>query len=266
MDVDEILPPNRPFGRHALAAAWMAGASLALVVGLTTCGGATSPADVASVLFVGNSLTQANDLPEMVRTLAVLGGHAEPVIGTVLRGGYSLGDHLTEGTAPRAIAAEPWSIVILQQGPSGLPESRVQLVADARQFDAIDRNVGARTGLYMVWPDITRKTAFDSVSLSYRTAAAAVGGLLFAVGDAWQAAWRRDSTLPLYGSDGFHPSVEGSYLAALVIYAGLYRDNPVGLPARFTVGTAGWTLDVPPAHAQVLQAAAAEVAGLAGPR
>jgi hypothetical protein len=242
-------------------------ASLMLAPAVSRCtDGATPPLEVSRILFIGNSLTEANDLPEMVRGLAVLAGHPEPAIGTVLHGGYSLADHLTEGTAQQTIQGGAWSIVILQQGPSGLPASRVQLVADAQRFDAIDRAAGARTGLYMVWPDSTRPTAFDSVSLSYRSAAAAVGGILFAVGDAWQAAWRRDPSLPLYGPDGFHPSVEGSYLAALVIYAGLYRKSPVGLPARFTVGRAGWTLDVPPEQAQILQAAAAEVAGLGAPR
>lgn len=247
----------------------MTGAGLALAPALSRCTDGAAPpppVEVAKVLFIGNSLTAANDLPEMVRALAVLGGHPEPDIGAVLRGGYSLGDHLTEGTAQQTIQSDAWSIVILQQGPSGLPESRVQLVADTRRFDDIDRAAGARTGLYMVWPDNSRLTAFDSVSLSYRSAAAAVDGMLFAAGDAWRAAWHRDPTLPLYGPDGFHPSPEGSYLAALVIYAGLYHETPVGLPARFTVGKAGWTLDVPIAHAQVLQAAAAEVAGLGAAR
>jgi hypothetical protein len=219
---------------------------------------------VPHVLFVGNSLTEANGLPEMVRALAVLAGHPPPVIEAVLRGGYSLGDHLGEGTARRTIERAQWSIVILQQGPSGLPESRVQLIADTRTFDAIDRRVGARTGLYMVWPDVTRRTAFDSVSMSYRAAAEAVGANLFPVGDAWQAAWRRDSTLPLYGPDGFHPSVEGSYLAALVIYAGLYHATPVGLPSTFAVGKTGRAVDVPTAHARVLQTAAADVTTRAG--
>lgn len=237
-----------------------------LLLGALSCGnGVTGPSGALHVLFVGNSLTQLNDLPEMVRTLAVQGGHPEPVIGTVLRPDYSLGDHLNEGTATRMIRSGSWHVVILQQGPSGLPESRTILIDDTQRFDSLIRDAGGRTGLFMVWPDASRMTAFDSVSRNYRAAAVTVGGDLYAAGDAWQAAWRRDSTLPLYGSDNFHPSPQGSYLAALVIYAGLYGTSPLGLPSKFTVGRAGWTLSVPPGQAQVLQAAAAEVtAGNAG--
>ncbi|MDH3224200.1 MAG: hypothetical protein OEO23_10835, partial [Gemmatimonadota bacterium] len=50
------------------------------------------------------------------------------------------------------------------------------------------------------------------------TAAANVDGTLFPAGEAWRAAWRVDESLGLYGGDGFHPSVLGSYLAALTIY------------------------------------------------
>ncbi len=235
--------------------------AVAFAVGLTLstagCAGSpTAPAGAVHVLFIGNSLTEANDLPEMVRALAVAGGQPEPVLGAVLRGGYSLGDHLRDGAAAQAIADGGWDVVVLQQGPSGLPESRDSLIADTRRFDFLIQGIGATTALFMVWPDVTRLTAFDSVSWSYRAAADAVGGALFPAGDAWQEAWRHDATLPLYGPDGFHPSVDGSYLAALVLYAGLYHVSPVGLPAEFVVGRAGWTLTLPPAEAAALQAAA----------
>jgi len=244
------------------------GAGAAVAIGLLLvaagCSGSpNAPVRPAHVLFIGNSLTEANDLPEMVRALALAGGQREPVIGEVVRGGYSLGDHLVDGAAAQAIADGEWDVVVLQQGPSGLPESRDTLIADTRRFDTLIRGIGATTALFMVWPDSTRMTAFDSVSWSYRDAATAVGGLLFPAGDAWQAAWRSDATLPLYGPDGFHPSVHGSYLSALVIYYGLYRASPIGLPATFTVGHAGWTLSLPADEAATLQAAAL-AAALAG--
>ena len=44
------------------------------------------------------------------------------------------------------------------------------------------------------------------------------------IGLAWKYAWQADAQLPLYDSDGFHPSVTGSVLAALTIYGAL-RDK-----------------------------------------
>jgi hypothetical protein len=93
------------------------------------------------------------------------------------------------------------------------------------------KRVGARTALYMVWPSKLRSQDFDGVSRSYVNAAADVGGLLLPVGDAWRAAWKLDPALALYSADGFHPSREGTYLAALVIVQRAFGIAPDRLPA-----------------------------------
>jgi hypothetical protein len=55
--------------------------------------------------------------------------------------------------------------------------------------------------------------------------------MLFPVGRAWQEAWKLDPVMPLYGSDGFHPSLTGSWLAALVMIDRLYTVNIDALPS-----------------------------------
>jgi hypothetical protein len=208
------------------------------------------------VLFVGNSLTEANDLPLIVEALSMAGGRALSV-ESVTYGGVALEDHWRLGT-PNTIARGGWRFVVLQQGPSALPESRVSLREWTKRFDTVIREAGAQTALYMVWPDRSRSGDFPRVSDSYRLAAFDVGGVLLPAGDAWRAAWRRDASLPLYGPDGFHPSLSGSYLAALSIVAGLTDSSPLGLPARVRLRN-GRTIEVPQAIAQVLQEAAEEV-------
>lgn len=181
------------------------------------------------VLFIGNSLTQANDLPGMVERLSRQGG-APLSTGTVAVGGFSLEDHWNQGTVQRQIAEGGWSVVVLQQGPSSLPENQVNLRDWTARFDTAIRASRSRTALYMVWPESNRLEAFDAVSQSYARAAEGVGGMLCPVGEAWRAAWRRDPDVPLYGPDGFHPSPTGTYLAALVIYQQITGRSPVGLP------------------------------------
>jgi hypothetical protein len=182
------------------------------------------------VLFIGNSLTEANGLPAMVETLSRQGG--TPIsTASVVFGGFSLEDHWHQGTAQRRIAERGWSIVVLQQGPSSLPESQAALREWTVRFDAVIRASGARTALYMVWPESDRRDAFDAVSRSYARAAEDVNGMLFPVGEAWRAAWRRDPAVPLYGPDGFHPTPTATYLAALVIYQQISGRSPVGVPA-----------------------------------
>ena len=139
--------------------------------------------------------------------------------------------------------------MVLQQGPSALPESRVSLVDYAKRFAIDAQRVRARVGLFMVWPSSNRMGDFEGVRLSYAAAAGAAGGLLIPAGDAWREAWRRDSRLALYGPDGFHPTAAGSYLAAVVLYQAFFGRSPVGLPP----------LIVSPSQARLLQESAAVV-------
>lgn len=209
------------------------------------------------VLFIGNSLTYWNNLPLIVQALADSAGGASLAVMVVAFPDYNLDDHRAEGTALRAIALGGWEVVVLQQGPSSLPESRVQLRASVGELSSRMRGVSARPALYSVWPSEARRADFDRAIESYELAAQDVSGLLFPVAAAWLAAWRREPTLALYSPDGLHPSVAGSYLAALVMYGALYDRSPVGLPAQVRLAS-GAQLGVPPEVAAVLQAAAAE--------
>ena len=247
-------------------------ACLALAALVCGCGSGSAPAAASApspsnpsavpagpgdgVLFVGNSLTYANDLPGLVEGLATAAGGKLPA-ASVAYPNYSLVDHLRQGDAPRSIATGGWRVVILQQGPSSLDESRRLLRLWTANFDARIRAAGARTALYSVWPDSSLPNAFGDVAESYSLAAADVGGIYLPVTDAWLLAWKRDPSLRLYSSDGFHPSEQGSYLAALVIVGVLTARSPLGMPARVT-RPSGQELSIPAGVATVLQEAAAE--------
>lgn len=232
-------------------------AALVLVSGLALPSSA-SAADALRVLFIGNSLTAYNDLPAILEALAKAGGQPALDWKSVLLPGTSLEDQWREGQARHAIGQGPWDVVVLQQGPSALGESRTLLLEYAARFAKEIRAAGARPAIYMVWPSSSRTSDFDDVSQSYRMAARQVDGLLFPVGEAWRAAWKRDASLALYSKDGLHPTPAGSYLAALVMYERLYGKSPVGLPGKLSVGDAGDAIDLPDAEAKILQEAAAE--------
>ena len=81
------------------------------------------------VLFVGNSLTATNDLPAAVRALAAEAGRRPVETRTVAPGGVSLEEHWRSTGAREALAEGPWDAIVLQQGPSSLPDSRAHLRA-----------------------------------------------------------------------------------------------------------------------------------------
>lgn len=174
------------------------------------------------LLFVGNSLSAGNNLPAMLEAMGKASGI--PIrCGIVATPNFSLEDHWKDRDrhARAAIARGGWTHVIMQQGPSALPESRVLLHEYARRLSTEIRQARATPAMMAVWPSLARRGDFDRVAESYRGAAAAIDGELFTVGEAWRAAWKREPALALYSADGFHPSPLGSYLAALVIFHGL---------------------------------------------
>jgi hypothetical protein len=171
--------------------------------------------------------------------------------------GHSLEDHWNRPEARRAIASGRWDYVVLQQGPSTLPESRRLLREYTKRFDGEIRKAGARTALYAVWPPSMRLQDLPRVHNSYALAAGDVDALLLPVGKAWDAAWRRDKNLKLYRVDGFHPAALGTYLAALVMLEAMTGQSVVGIPSPFS--------SINPQTVRVLQEAAAEAVGRTSP-
>ena len=191
-------------------------------------------ASATRVLFVGNSLTEANALPAMVAQLVPLDVEARVV------GGFALEDHWRTTDIADVIARGRYDVVVLQQGPSSLPESRANLVEWGTTFADAIRAAGGRPAVYTVWPESWRRSAFDAVIYSYRAAAREVNGLLLPAGVAWKSVLRTNPRLALYGPDGFHPTRAGTYLAALTIAGGLTGRSPVGMPRLgFSVRVAG---------------------------
>jgi hypothetical protein len=166
------------------------------------------------VLFVGNSLTYTNDLPGMVAAL----GNGAVETGMIAVPNAGLEDHWRDAAVQRELASGRWDVVVMQQGPSSLRESRAELMRwSVRLADAV-RGTGGRPALLMVWPPEDRRQYLGTVIESYQAAARACSCELLPAGVAWREAWKRDRSVRLYGRDGFHPGVGGSYLAALVVW------------------------------------------------
>ena len=238
-------------------------AVVALIAGaaVASCGSSGTAPDTdptLRILFIGNSLTYANDLPATVQRLGQSDHSRSVVVSSVAFGNYSLEDHWNRGDAQRAIASARWDLVVLQQGPSALPESRVLLIDYATRFAGEIRTIGGRPAMYMVWPGLDREAEWSAVSASYAAAAEAVDGMLLPAGEALRAVRAGTPSIPLFEGDGFHPSVAGTYGVALVIYARAAGVSPVGLTAR-----AGGS-SLPPAYVTALEAGAAKAIAEAG--
>lgn len=208
------------------------------------------------VLFLGNSLTAANDLPQLVAAIGARSGRVDIDYEAVAPGGVNLEDHWNFTGGREAVERGGWDVVAMQQGPSALSESQVDLKTWAGRFADEIRRRGGRPALFAVWPEVQRSYAFATVAASYRNAARASNSELYPAGTAWKAAWRRNPKLKLWGPDGFHPSPLGSYLAAAVVYGGLTKSLPTRLPTSLDAGSV--RIRISARTERVLRLAAAE--------
>jgi hypothetical protein len=182
------------------------------------------------ILFVGDSLTSATDIPARLEKLANAMGK-NVTADSVTFNGYSLEDHWRDGRALAAIR-KGWDVVVVQQATSSHTDSREQLIEYARRFDREIRAAGAKPALYMVWPASDRPKDFPAVIESCRAAARATDSVLLPAGEAWLRVLSKDRRARLY-RDSIHPSSLGSDLTVLTIYLALFPAGPTEFDERY---------------------------------
>lgn len=172
------------------------------------------------LLFIGNSFTSRNQLPQLVAAL-VAPSHALRS-ATIYAGGASLRRHWNAGLAQRTLASQPWDHVVLQE-QSTLPlKSPQRFHENVRLFAPAIAEQRAKTLLYLTWSRAHAPDAQRELTAAVETIAREIGAGVVPVGIAWHALRTRHSQIPLYDVDGSHPTPTGSYLAACVFAARLF--------------------------------------------
>lgn len=176
------------------------------------------------VLFVGNSYTYFNDMPQVVRAIGeASGAPLEPEAITV--GGATLADHWMTTGARERIAAGGLDFVVLQGQsvePVFTPES---FDTHAELFASALREAGAEGVWFASWGrrDVGAepRTLMELIEERYEAAAAHNGDAVARVGAAWEIAMIAMPEVELFAPDGSHPSAAGSLLTSCVIFQAL---------------------------------------------
>jgi hypothetical protein len=194
-----------------------------------------------SVLFVGNSLTQVNNLPDVFKKFAAESPlHADVVVKSSTPGGAMFYDHWKRGQALALLREQHPNFLILQ-GQSTEPLSSSQNFASyAALFKAEADRVNAKTILFSTWArpasDAYYKDATSGgspaemqtrLNSAYAKLARKTGATLAPIGIAWQRAQRDAPDIQLL--DGTqHPSPAGTYLAAAVLFRTVFNTSATG--------------------------------------
>ncbi|MEQ8906471.1 SGNH/GDSL hydrolase family protein [Ekhidna sp.] len=181
-------------------------------------------AQTVKILFVGNSLTYTNNLPELVEKEAKSRGIKVKTTSLTFPN-YAIVDHWDDGELQKHIMGKSYDFVIAQQGPSSQAEGRRMLIEDGRKLKKLCDKYETKFVYFMVWPSQAYYHTFDAVIKNHRDAATENGAILCPVGEAWKAYFDGTKDFSLYGMDGFHPSPKGSRLAAEVIVDTLFKNE-----------------------------------------
>ncbi|QIR38911.1 hypothetical protein HCG51_20850 [Tolypothrix sp. PCC 7910] len=182
------------------------------------------------VLFIGNSYTYYNELPNLVKNLALNAKAArkfETEMVTV--GGATLEQLWQQGKGVSRIKNGKWDYVVLQE-QSTLPITNPKLMYEyARLFNEEIKKINAQTVFYLTWARQNRPETQQALKDSYMTIAQELNAIVAPVGIVWQKIQEQNQNLMLYEPDNSHSSPIGSYVAACVFYATIYGKIPEGL-------------------------------------
>jgi hypothetical protein len=208
----------------------------------TKCGG-TQDASCSRVLFIGNSYTFVNDLPNTFAKLARSGGHKVEV-GMSAQGGWTLKDHLQSPETLSLLNSARWNFVVLQeqsQIPSVQQFRNQEMVPAARQLVQKIKDIGATPVFFISWAHrngwaengmTTYESMQSQITAGYLEIARELNAPVASVGLAWSIAVKEHPELSLWQEDGSHPTGTGTYLAACVFYAVIFHESPEDLSYR----------------------------------
>ncbi len=204
------------------------------------------------ILFIGNSYTSVNNLPQLILDIASTTGD-DFYFQSSTPGGCTFQQHLS--VSSDLIKQGGWDYVVLQE-QSQLPsfpynQFMSQSYPYAQQLCALIReyNPEAKIVFYMTWgrrdgdaqnaqyyqPLGTYEGMDSLLQARYLIMAQDNQTMVAPVAKVWRHIREHHPDIELYQSDGSHPSLVGSYAAAFTFYSLLFSKNPTVVASNFQI-------------------------------
>ena len=196
------------------------------------------------ILFIGNSYTFCNDLPSMIKEISITAGKKISVDSYSIAGA-TFRNHCA-GNSMQRIKSGGYDIVVLQE-QSQLPsfpdaQFEVEVFPWAKMLvDTIyEYNDCVLPMFYMTWgrkngdasngayfPVLSTYEGMDSMLYErYMLMKDSFNTAVSPVGRVWRYIRANYPSIELYQNDESHPSLSGSYAAALTFYSVIFNDSP----------------------------------------
>lgn len=200
-----------------------------------------------SALFVGNSYTSSNNLPNMISNIANSKGDTF-TYETIAPGGFLWGDHKYSEATMSIIDSAQYDYLILQeqslkmaQNANGFAKYRHSSFNYAHILDHQSKIFDScrKTMLYLTWGRENGNGVYepggdfglnfqdmqDYLTENFLQLADLIDAEISPVGEAWRKVILNHPTIDLFAADGSHPSPAGTYLAACVFYNAIFHKN-----------------------------------------
>ncbi|WP_425076378.1 T9SS type A sorting domain-containing protein [Psychroserpens sp. S379A] len=201
--------------------------------------------DTKKVLFLGNSYTAANNLPNLISQMATNTGDVL-IYDSNTPGGHRLMNHASNNTTTNKINSDDWDFVTLQAQSQETSFSQAQMEIELYPFasqlvNTIRTNYNCSQPLfYMTWgrengdnnncafiPWVcTYEGMDDAIRSAYIFMAEENTSEVAPVGAIWRYLRTNHPEIDLYTNDGSHPSLAGSYAAACAFYTMIFKKDP----------------------------------------
>ena len=171
--------------------------------------------DTMKLLFIGNSHTYYNSLPDTVYRLLAATGQ-KPHVTMLAEGGKGLAYHATSPNTTVNIRCGRYDAVIAQDRASSFDP--VAFRANAKAIKEKAERAGARFYLYMPQAGKSNRDAQHDMTEAYLAFCHANGCSFAPVGEVYSRLLQTEDASLLYNEDGKHASPLGTYLSAVTIF------------------------------------------------
>lgn len=192
--------------------------------------------DTLKILFVGNSFTYFNNLPQMVAAMGASQG--VPLFtrqSTV--GGSSLEQHWKgeKGTRTMEIlASEDWDYVVMNNHSTSALKTPESFMEYGKKFAEKIKSMGAKPVFMMTWAYKSNPLMQDVITSKYLALAAETDSEYVPCGPIFEKIRHNRPDMELFFDDK-HPSATGTYALALAFYKFFSGRTVTKMPERLTM-------------------------------
>ncbi|WP_155121551.1 SGNH/GDSL hydrolase family protein [Bryobacter aggregatus] len=194
------------------------------------------------VLFLGNSYTYVNSLPDMVMALANSTPGRKIEAKSVTRGGSTLAELWSLTNGLEVLRSGTWDEVVLQdQSTLGINYANGKWIVNqpggllrwSRFWNTEIQRKGASPVLYLTWARKAYPEFQTALNYAYSEAARELNATIAPAGLAWKRIRETQPQFELFDPDGSHPSPTGTYLTACVFLETLVNRSCEGATRNF---------------------------------